>query len=243
MLARSLDGGASWEESVVERRLRPIERFLAFLPAFPSLAVDRRDGSLYAAFHTLRHGGPDVVVWSLPAGASRWQGPVRVNDNPARDRTAQYLPELALAPNGRLDVVYYDRRSDRRNVMNEVSLQSSYDGGQSFTKRTQLVRRPFDSRIGLGSERELPDLGSRLALEADDARALAVWTDTRNGTVVSNKQDLYVAEVTFGARLSEPLKYGLRYGGVGVGLAGLALLAWAAWQPGRRGAHRGAGTV
>ena len=230
VLARSLDGGASWQESVVERRLRPIERFVVFLPAFPSLAVDPRDGSLYAAFHTLRHGAPDVVVWSLPAGGSRWQGPVRVNDNPARDRTAQYLPKLALAPNGRLDVVYYDRRSDARNIMNEVSLQSSYDGGESFTKRTQLTRRPVDSRIGFGSERELPDLGSRLALEAEDARALAVWTDTRNGTVLSNKQDVYAAEVTFDTRLSEPLEYGLRYGGLGVGLAGLALLASAAWR-------------
>ena len=46
VLSRSRDRGATWEESVVERRLVPTERVIAFIPAFPSLAVDPRDGRL-----------------------------------------------------------------------------------------------------------------------------------------------------------------------------------------------------
>ncbi len=226
VLARSRDGGASWEESPVQRGLVPIERFLAFLPSFPSLAVDRRSGRVYAGFHDQRAGAPDVLVWSLPAGeGSTWQGPTRVNDNPERDRTAQYLPKLAVAPNGRLDVVYYDRRSDRKDVMNEVSLQSSYDHGKSFNKRVRLSARRFDSRVGFGSERKLPDIGNRLGLLSANSEARAVWTDTRAGTVVSNKQDIYAATVSFRARLSKPLRYALRYGGGALALAGLVLLA------------------
>ena len=234
VLARSRDGGASWEESPVQGGLVPIERFLAFLPAFPSLAVDRRSGRVYAGFHDQRSGAPDVLVWSLPRRGSDWQGPTRVNDNPASDDTTQYLPKLAVAPNGRLDVVYYDRRADRKDVMNEVSLQSSYDKGKTFTKRVRLSERPFDSRVGFGSERKLPDIGNRLGLLSEDSEARAVWTDTRAGTEVSNKQDIYAATVSFRARLSKPLRYALRYGGGALALVGLALLASTARHARRR---------
>ncbi len=228
VMGRSADGGATWEESSVARGLTPIERFLVFLPPSPSVAVDRESGRVYAGFHEQRRGAADVLVWSLPPDGSRWQGPTRVNDNPAGDKTSQYLPKLAVAPDGRLDVLYYDRRADRENVMNEVSLQSSFDNGQSFTERVRLSSRRFDSRVGFGFDRKLPDLGSRLALLSDESRALAAWSDTRNGTAVTNKQDIFKAEVAFPARLSEPVERGLLYGGISLAILGLALLASAA---------------
>jgi hypothetical protein len=229
VLARSVDGGAAWSESVVEDRLTPAERFIAFLPPFPSLAVDGRRGRIYAAFHDARLGSADVWVWSLRPGAADWSEPVRVNGNPRDDGTAQYLPKLAVAPDGRLDVVYYDRREDPDNLLNEVSLQSSTDAGATFTPSLQLSSQPFDSRIGFGSERGLPDLGSRLGLVTGDDRAVAVWTDTRAGTEDSNKQDLARAVVDFPPDdPARDLAAGvLRYGGVLLVVAGsaLALLA------------------
>ena len=225
VLSRSVDAGRTWAESVVEDRLTPAERFIAFVPPFPSLAVDGRRGRIYAAFHDARLGAADVWVWSLRPGAADWSEPVRVNDTPRGDATAQYLPKLAVAPDGRLDVVYYDRRDDRDNVLNEVSLQSSTDGGATFTPSLRLSSRPFDSRIGLGSERDLPDLGSRLGLVAGDNRALAVWTDTRAGTDASIKQDLARAIVAFPPDDSarDLAADALRYGGVLLAVAGLAL--------------------
>lgn len=227
LLSRSQDGGRTWAESVAEERLVPTERFVAFIPPFPSLAVDQDSGRVYVAFHDGRLGDADVWVWSLPNDGTAWEGPVRVNDTPERDKTAQYLPELAVAPDGRLDVIYYDRRADRRNVMNEVSLQSSSDEGKSFGPRVRLSNRAFSSRIGFGSDRGLPDLGSRLGLVSTEARALAVWTDTRAGTPVSNKQDVARALVASSdpPRLSGPVKYLLRFGGLALALAGLVVFA------------------
>ncbi|MDP8944276.1 MAG: glycoside hydrolase [Actinomycetota bacterium] len=227
VLSRSLDGGATWEESVVEDQLVPTERFLVFLPPFPSLAVDGRSGRVYVGFHDGRLGKADVWLWSLPAGGSEWEGPARVNDTAERDRTSQYLPKLAVAPNGRVDVVYYDRRDDPRDVMNEVSFQSSLDGGESFSPAIRISSRQFSSRIGFGSERRMPDLGNRLALASDDKRAVAIWTDTRAGTVASNKQDLARATLAFSepAGPSGGLRNVLRYGGVALALAGLAVFA------------------
>jgi len=224
VLGRSLDRGATWAESVVDDRIVPIERFVAFLPPFPSLAVDPRTGRVYAGFHDRRFGKPDVLVWSRPTGGGGWEGPTRVNDTPKRDGSSQYLPKLAVAPGGRLDVAYYDRRADPKDVMNEVSLQSSFDHGRSFGERTNLSSRPFDSRIGYGSERDLPDLGSRLGLVADGSSAQAVWTDTRAGSVDSNKQDLGLARIAFAEPVPKAARYAARYGGAAMALAGLLLL-------------------
>ena len=195
--ARSHDGGSSWTEAVVESALVPADRFVVLFPPAPSLAVDLANGRLYAAFHDARHGDADVWLWSSTDGTSFAPG-VRVNDTRTGDATSQYLPRVGVAPSGRVDVVYYDRRADPANVMNEVSLQSSSDGGRSFGSRLRLSDRSFDSGIGFGSERNMADLGSRLGLASSDSRALAVWADTRAGTVASNKQDLGAAVVEFG---------------------------------------------
>ncbi|MDQ3630587.1 MAG: glycoside hydrolase, partial [Actinomycetota bacterium] len=228
VLARSRDRGARWKESVVDNRLSPIERFIVFLAPAPTVAVDST-GRLYAAFQDDRLGDADVWLWSLAPGASDWGEPTRVNDTRPRDGTAQYLPKLSVAPNDRLDVLYYDRREDRQNLMNQVSLQSSFDHGKSFTPALNLTSRAFDSRIGFGAKEGLPDLGSRLALISGDRAALGLWTDTRAGTPATQKQDLAEAAIAVSdpARLSDAARSALRFGGVLAGLAGLLLLALA----------------
>lgn len=163
------------------------------------------------------------------SGASEWSGPVRVNDTPKGDGTAQYLPKLSVAPDGRLDVLYYDRRADGTNVLNEVSLQSSFDEGKSFIPRVKVSDRAFSSRIGFGLERGLPDLGSRLGLLSTDSRAYAVWTDTRAGSVRTAKQDIARGVVGFNdpPRLSGAVETLLRIGGVALILLGAAALVGA----------------
>jgi len=226
VLARSRDGGRTWAESVVDDRVVPTERFVVFLPRFPSLAVDRRTGRVHVGYEDARFGDPDVVVWTLRAGAARWSRPTRVNDTPMHDRTAQYLPQLALAPGGRLDVLYYDRRDDPRDVRNEVSLQSSLDGGRTFGPRLRVSDHSFDSRIGFGSERGLPDLGSRLGLVSSDSQAIAAWSDTRAGSAASNKQDIAQAAVRFSERptVARGVRDALHYGSVALAALGVLVL-------------------
>jgi len=234
VLARSRDQGATWSESVVEDRLVPTERFIAFLPPSPALAVDRQSGRVYAAFQDGRLGDADVLLWTLPANGEDWRGPRRVNDTRRGDGTSQYLPKLSVASDGRLDAVYYDRRDDPRNVRNETSFQTSFDEGATFTASERLTDRGSDSRVGFGTERELPDLGSRIAIVSTDSRALAVWTDTRAGTTTTLKQDLVerVVAITGPQELPGPTEWLLRWGGALLALIGAALLA--TWLVGAR---------
>lgn len=226
VLARSDDSGETWTESVVEDALTPSERFIVFIPPSPSLAVDSDSGHVYVSFHDSRMGDRDVWVWTSEDG-SEFTDAVRVNDTAERDGSSQYLPKIAVAPNGRLDVVYYDRRADDEDVMNEVSFQFSLDDGRSFSQRLLLSDGAFDSTIGFGSQRDLPDLGSRLALLSTVDKSLAVWADTRAGTEASGKQDLVRGLVAF-SRVPQPPSWAgdvLRYGGFGLGVLGLLLLA------------------
>jgi hypothetical protein len=226
VMARSRDGQTGWAESLVDDQIGPMHRFVVFLAPAPSLAVDN-DGRLYAAYQDTRFGDPDVMLWTNEPGESDWKGPIRVNDTPRKDGTAQYLPKLAVAPDGRLDVMYYDRRADRENVLNQTSLQSSFDHGETFTSSLRLSSQLFDSTIGFGRKEGLPDLGSRLGLISGDRSALGIWTDTRAGTPATQKQDLAqsVIAVSDPPRLSDSTKDALRYGGIAAGIAGLLLLA------------------
>ncbi len=225
VLGRSTDGGATWEQSLVDDRVVPTRRFIAFLPPFPSLAVDGSTGRIFAAFEDGSASPSDVHVWSLARGERAWEGPTRVNDTPARDGTSQYLPKIALAPDGRLDVAYYDRRNDSTNRFNDVSLQSSSDAGKTFSSKVALTDRTFDSGIGAGSERGLPDLGSRLGLVSERSGVLAAWTDTRAGDEGSNKQVITFATGALARSTgpSAPVRNALGYGGIALVLAGLAL--------------------
>ncbi len=234
VVARSTDGGSSWNESVVDE-IVPAERFVVFLPPFPSLAVDPSGTNAYVSFAQAPLGDPDVFLWRSGDGGTTFGEAVRVNDTDEADGSTQTLPKVAVAPDGRVDVVYYDRRKDPDDLRNEVSFQSSADGGLTFGPRVVLSDRSFDARIGFGGERDLPDLGSRLGLLSMDRRALAVWTDTRTGTQASHKQDLVRAVVAFddAPPLDAAAAYRLRIGGIAIVLIGLVTLTmWADARPG-----------
>ncbi|MGH9152706.1 MAG: sialidase family protein [Acidimicrobiales bacterium] len=209
VVARSDDGGGTWTETTVDSEIVPAQRIVVFIPPMPSLAVDAERGLVYVAFADARSGDPDVLLWRSSDGGATFARGRRVNDTVANDGTSQYLATVAVAPTGRLDVAYYDRRNDRSDAMNSVSFQSSFDHGRNFKPSLRLTPRPFDSRVGFGSERGMADLGSRLGLVSTDDHALAVWTDTGAGTEVSGKQDLHRAVVAI-AKSASSLRTPLR---------------------------------
>jgi hypothetical protein len=238
VLARSVDSGASWTQSTVGN-VTPTRRFIVYTPPFPSLTVDPASGQLYVAFESGHGGHSDVDLWTLPARVTTWSGPVRVEDTPLNDTTEQYLPRVAVAPNGRVDIAYYDRRADPTDILNQVSLQSSYDHGKTFTRHITLSDRPFSSRIGFGADRGLADLGGTLGLVSTPRHAMAVWADTRAGTSVTVKQDISRAIVAFNnpERISSGLRTVLRIAAIALALLGIAvivLLGRGAPPPARR---------
>lgn len=227
VLARSDDGGASFRPGVeLESGVVPSRRFLVFLPEFPSLAAGP-GGHLYVAWADSRNGDEDVFLRRSTDGGTTWSEEVRVNDNRIGDGTTQSLPRVAVARNGRVDVLFYDRRDDVDDVQTEVFLASSQDGGGTFENH-RVSSQPFDSSIGpTFGEDYGTDLGTRLGLTSDEDGAFAAWTDTRLGNQNTGRQDVFGARIDHGGG-------GLRIGAVllvvGLVIVGTALI----WSERRR---------
>jgi hypothetical protein len=220
----SADGGATFGPAVtVAANLVIPQRIIVNLAPAPTFAADpSHPGRLYATWDAGQADGRDVGLARSDDAGATWMPPVAVLPRPR----GQFLPAVGVAPDGRVDVAFYDRSADPADVATQVTLASSSDGGRTFRAAT-VSDAPFDSRIGFGSLQGIPLLGSHLAVLSQAGHALAFWSDTSRGSVDTNVQDLAVVGVDVGAaggRRPVLLVLGALLLGVGGGLGVFARL-------------------
>jgi hypothetical protein len=193
VVTRPVGSGAFARGVQLEDGVLPDRRFLVYTPEFPSIAAGPGN-TLYVAWSDARNRDEDVFLRRSVDGGITWSAATRVNNNPKGDGTSQYLPQVAVAPDGRVDVLFLDRRRDRKhNHLMDATLATSDDGGRSF-QNTRLSSRSFDSQVGSSAGPLLPiDFGSRLALASTNGQSLAAWTDTRLGSLATGRQDIFAA--------------------------------------------------
>ena len=186
----STDGGATFAGAVVVADVVIPSRIHVDLgPPRPGLALDPRSGRLYVTWESGRGTARDVfVARSDDAGAS-WSPPAAI-ERPG----TQTLSAVDVAPDGRVDVVFYDRGADAADVRAEMVQASSWDGGRTFTAAT-VSRQDFDSRIGFGGFQNLAVLGTHTDVVASEDGSVVLWSDTARATRDDNRQDLGVALV------------------------------------------------
>jgi prepilin-type processing-associated H-X9-DG protein len=211
----SNDGGSTFAPGVeVDNGLIATRRFLIYLPESPQLAAGPGD-TLYATWADGRDGDDDVFLRRSSDGGRTWAPAVKVNDNP-QDGSPQFLPKVDVAADGRVNVLFLDGRNDKeRKVLLDAYLATSTNGGKSF-ENIRLSDRSFDSKVGptFGDDYGT-DFGTKLGLaSASGGKVFAAWTDTREGTQVTGRQDVAFASADLGGG-----------GGAGAGVAlGLALV-------------------
>ncbi|MDQ4071170.1 MAG: glycoside hydrolase [Actinomycetota bacterium] len=220
----SSDAGASFGPPVtVADDLVVPQRIIVNLAPAPSFAADPGgDGRVYAAWDAGRGDGRDVFLARSDDSGATWSERVAV----ASRVGGQFLPAVDVAPDGRVDIVFYDRSHDPDDIRAHVTLASSRDGGRTFRTAT-VSDAPFDTRIGFGSLQGIPVLGSQLAVLSRPESVLAFWADTSRGTIDDNVQDLAVVSVDVeeaGGRRPLLVVAGALLLGLGGGLALLARL-------------------
>ncbi len=98
----------------------------------PQIAAGR-SGRLYITWSDYRNGDIDVFESYSADNGTSWSPPVRVNTDPVHDGADQFMQWLAVDRlTGAVNVLFYDRRFDPRNIRASVVLGRSTDGGSTF---------------------------------------------------------------------------------------------------------------
>jgi hypothetical protein len=174
-----------------------------------------------------------------------WSDPVKVNDvEPAAHwGCCTFEPRMSLAPNGRIDVAWYDHRNDpaydpkqtrvgNQNRYQDVYYSFSTDGGRTWAPNMRVTDRLIDRSLGTHSGNY--GLKGPLGLASTDAGAFIAWDDSRNSVGDTQAQDIYFGRVRFGAQKTvfattapakvNKLVWALLGAAIALTVAGLALL-------------------
>jgi hypothetical protein len=188
----------SLEEPSPALRILGMER----MHSYPVLDVDRSTGpnrgSIYVAWaETLNRRNADIFVEKLPppnGGNPQHSSPVKVNNDGSG--TDPFFPWLSVDPaNGWVEVGFYDRRDDPNDLLNNMYLARSTDGGATFGENTRVSAVSSDPRIQSqvgGVFGSFIGLGDYLGMAATRGKAHMFWTDTRRG-----KQDVFYGQIDF----------------------------------------------
>ena len=173
----------------------------------------------------------DIYYRQSTDGGASWTEPVVLNDDDKASFYGQYIPNIGVAPNGRVDVAWWDTRNDPGILGNDVYYTSSTDNGKSWTKNRRITDQLIDRKFGVWGQNF--DQNSPPSLASTDAYALLGWDDTRNSGPRTNAtsfgagvQDIFTSAVQYeviGAGSNAP-RYVLA-GALGLLLVGLLLLA------------------
>jgi len=144
-------------------------------------------------------------IRSVDRGA-RWSAPIRVNDDSLTNDAWQWFATMAVAPNGRIDVVWCDTRNavdPPNSTMSELYYSYSLDAGHTWSPNVALTP-PFDSTVGFPSQNKIGDYydmlsdagGANLTFSAtfngeEDVYFMRIMADC-NGNGVPDDQDVLV---------------------------------------------------
>lgn len=200
VLSSSRDSGDHFSTStVVNDSVVPSARvMLIFTMPPPSVAAGR--GLVCVGWSDSSLGDPDSFARCSSNGGRQFRKTARLNDDSPGTGKSQYEPQLSIAPSGRIDAIFYDRRASLQNLQNDVSFTYSTDRGRTFRPNVQLNHDGSSSvRIGpeyaVASARGQVEFGSQLGLISTGKTALAAWTDTRNSLELTTDQDIFTTEV------------------------------------------------
>ncbi|NJA06353.1 exo-alpha-sialidase [Methylococcaceae bacterium WWC4] len=155
--------------------------------------VDQSDGPLRGNIYLMSSVDPagadnqDVKFIRSSDGGLTWSAPVKINDDTPHKDAYQWFAMQGVAPNGRIDAVWYDTRDNLRPALSRLYYSYSWDGGLTWSKN-RPVTPVFNTHIAypLGAQK----LGDYTHLVSDALGAHVAYSATYNG-----EQDVYYLNV------------------------------------------------
>ena len=159
------------------------------------------EGSLHFVYEGSRQpevrNTTDIFYRRSTDGGRTWTPPHVLNDDDPQGYHPQVMPNITVAPDGRLDAVWWDTRDDPGVTVNDVYYTSSSDNGQTWSKNTRVTTESVNRKIGPFASNF--DLNSPPGLASADSYTLVGWDDTRFGNPVTETQDIFTSAVQYRA--------------------------------------------
>ena len=159
-----------------------------------SLAVDRSGTSTHHNVYMLASlepygatNGTDVMFARSTDGGQTFSSPRRINDDAIDPNKWHWFGTLAVAPNGRIDVVWLDTRNAANHTDSQLFYSYSTDGGNSWSLNVP-VSDLFDPFLGYPNQAKM---GDYMTMVSDNEGGHVAYCATLNG-----EQDVYYVRVT-----------------------------------------------
>ena len=138
-------------------------------------------------------GVADIVMQRSTDGGMTWSDPLAIDDIASNDNVNNFYPQMSVAPNGRVDVVWQDNRGLADNLIN-VRYTYSTDGGLTWAPSTLVNDRPLNFNYGISFN---SDLRYPPGVASTNQYAVFGWADSRLADEVTQTQDAFGAVAQF----------------------------------------------
>ena len=243
IVAKSRDHGATWNRVTIAHvrgyvytgpPVPPFQQGGTFTGStFPRIAADPRRNSVYVVYgqgkqvppekaQTADHFiSPDQHVYFQASrnGGRTWTDPQQINSEPPIETEIAQTrhPWVSVAPNGRVDVVWQDRRHWYRGCTNthvacqEARLGDTYyayskNQGRTWSRNYRLTDRSTNNDVGFDYRFGTYWAYGPVAVSTGRNTLLVGWMDSRKGNPDTDSQDIYLTRVRVNASGPVPVR-------------------------------------
>ena len=128
----------------------------------------------------------DVMFVRSTDDGQTFSAPRRINDDPTNSSKWHWFGTLAIAPNGRIDVVWLDSRNAANDTDSQLFYSFSTDGGDSWSPNV-AVSNSFNPFLGYPVQNKM---GDYIKIVSDNTGGDVAYTATFN-----LEEDVYYVRV------------------------------------------------
>jgi len=136
----------------------------------------------------------EVMFARSTNGGLTFSPPVRINDDANHQTKWHWFGTLSVAPNGRIDVVWYDTRNAGNNIDSQLFYSWSTDGGVTWAANVP-VSNSFNPQAGFPQNQKIGDYITIVSDETGGNVAYAATFNANPNAVGGHEQDVYYVRV------------------------------------------------
>jgi Neuraminidase (sialidase) len=202
LMSVSRDHGKTWTTSTIDTSAVACGGGCDWPPVGIS---DPKTGNLYVVFSQNRTGSTeaDILFIRSTDGGKTWTKPATLNDD--QSHLDHFFPGISVAPDGRIDVAWFDFRDDLQYRPNDTIMNETYwdvyytyssDGGLTWSKNTRVSDRSMNENAGYTLSSNYGLMGPMGVASTNDSTYFA-WSDSRAGTVDNPVEDYYFTAAVY----------------------------------------------